>query len=77
MTTDGGETSSVTVFIIPPRDVILKVGHQSLRGVEFICELEVPVMSMIALSGFIVVSENARSVDNIGQPILVLMYRTR
>ena len=72
----GAHTSSVTVFIIPPRYVALKVGDQLLgrgEGVTAFLAAEVP---MIAFTCFVVEPQNALAVYDVSEPILEGMIRS-
>ncbi|SBT08052.1 hypothetical protein PROAA_2540004 [Candidatus Propionivibrio aalborgensis] len=70
MDSPGGRTSSVTVFIVPPRNITLEVIDQLLRSSEAIHAFLPFEMLVIALSPFVVVTKNAHAIDNVGQPVL-------
>jgi hypothetical protein len=61
--------------MVPPRNVVLKVSNQFIRRCEHISALfpvEVPVISF---SNLVIVAQNAFSMHDIRQPVLVIMLR--
>ena len=76
MPSPGARTSSVTVFIVPPRYVALKIGDQLLgrgEGVVTFLATEVP---MITFACLIVEPQNALAIYNIGEPVLEPVIRS-
>ena len=65
----GARTSSVTVFMLPPRDCGFEVCEQSLGGGEPICTLTCAVVPVIALSRLVVKAEHARAIHDERQSI--------
>ncbi len=58
-----------TVFISPPRNVPLEIGHQLLDALEAIGPLRTAGMPMIAFSGLVVVAQNAFAIHDEGEPV--------
>jgi hypothetical protein len=66
----------VTVFIIPPRNVALKVGDQLFRRGEGVVTFLAAEVPMIAFACLIVESQNALTVYHIGEPVLEPVIRS-
>jgi len=66
----------VTIFIVPPRYVALKIGDQLLRrgeGVVAFLAAEVPI---IAFACLVVEPQNALAIYNVGEPALKRVARS-
>ena len=68
-------TSRVTVFTVPPRNVTLEVREQCFWSSEGVPVLLPAVVTVISLSCFVVVSDDAKSIDDIGQSVFVFVLR--
>ena len=68
-------TSKVTVFMVPPRDVILEVSDQLLRCREHVGAFLSTEMPVIALPDFVVVAQNAFSTYDVRQSVLEPVQR--
>ncbi len=71
MASDGGRTSRVTVFTVPPRNV----GTKGRNQLVWICEGEVALLAfvvpVIAFARFVVVAQDALAMDDIGKAMPV------
>ena len=70
-------TSSMTVFMLPPRYVVFEIGNELSWVKEFIVILLHAKMSMVALSGFVVVPNHALVVFNVSEAIFEPVFRGR
>src|SRR3989442_9178652 len=71
----GSRTSRVTVFMVPPRNIALKVSDElvwRLEGIGAFLPIDVPV---IALADLVVIAHDADAVHDVRQPILVPVRR--
>lgn len=76
MESAGARTSRVTVFIVPPRYVSLKICDQLIRcgeAVDACFAAEVPV---VAFANLIVVAKNAHTMHHMRQSVIVTVSRT-
>ena len=76
MPSPGARTSSVTVFIVPPRNIALKIGDQLLgrgEGAVAFLTTEVP---MIAFACLVVEPQNALALYDVREPILERVIRS-
>jgi hypothetical protein len=76
MPSPGARTSSVTVFIVPPRNVALKVGDQLLGRGEGIVPFLAAEMPMIAFACLIVEPQNALAIYDVRKPVLEPVIRS-
>ncbi|HJS65986.1 MAG TPA: hypothetical protein VJ760_01470 [Nitrospiraceae bacterium] len=76
MPSPGERTSSVTVFIVPPRYVALKIGDQLLGRGEGIVTFLTAKVPMIAFACLIVEPQNALTVYNVSEPVLEPVIRS-
>jgi hypothetical protein len=65
--------SSVTVFIVPPLNVVLEIGNQFLWSREGVGAFNLTNVPMIAFPKLVVVTENAFATNDVGEPILEAM----
>ena len=70
-------TSSTTVFMIPPRNVLAEVAHQSIRRRETVACCQSTDVPVITFASLVVVSHHALSADHVGKPVLEPMRRGR
>lgn len=77
MLSSGGRTSSVTVFIVPPRNLALKIGDQLLRGGEGVVAFLIANVPMIAFARLIVEAQNALAIYYICEPVFEVVPRPR
>lgn len=76
MESAGVRTSRITVFMVPPRNIILEVSYQPIRCRENIGTFLPSIMSVIAFPRLVVVTQDACSSHNVSQPIFVRVRRT-
>jgi hypothetical protein len=67
----------VTVFIIPPRNVALEIGEQLLGNGKSVLAFGAAEVPMIAFACFVIEPKDALAVDDIGQPVLESVSRSR
>jgi hypothetical protein len=65
----------MTVFIVPPRDVVLEIGYELLRRGERILVLCAAFVTMVAFADLVIVSKHAYAAYHIRQPVLVAVIR--
>lgn len=65
----GVRTSRVTVFIVPPLDIMLEINDQLFRCREHIGTFFSIKMPMVALSNFIVVAQNTFATYDVRKPV--------
>jgi hypothetical protein len=66
----------VTVFIVPPRNVALKIGDQLLGSGERVAAFLAAEIPMIALACLIVEPQNAFAIYDVGKPVLERVIRS-
>jgi len=69
----GDRTSSVTVFMVPPRNITLEIGKQFVWRLECVSGFLSAKVPMITLASLVVVAKNAFSRYHVRKPILELM----
>ena len=69
----GVRTSRVTVFMVPPLDIILKISDQLFRCCKYISTFSSIKMPMITLPNLIIVAQNAFATHDIHKPVLELV----
>jgi hypothetical protein len=67
----------MTVFMVPPLDIGLKVSHESIRCREGIVGFLASVMAMIALAALVVIPDHALTGNDVGQSVLERVTRRR
>ena len=67
----------MTVFVVPPRNVALKVGDQLLRRGESVVAFLAAEVPMIAFACLIVEPQNALAVYDVREPVLERVIRSR
>jgi hypothetical protein len=72
----GDRTSSVTVFIVPPRNVALKICDQLLGSGESVATFLASKMPMIAFARLVVEPQNAFAIYDVGEPVLERVIRS-
>src|SRR5207249_3261381 len=77
MASDGGRTSRVTVFTVPPRNVGLEGRNQFVRVCEGVVAFLASVVPMVALARVVVVPKNALAANYVSMAILESVVRTR
>ena len=70
-------TSRITVFMVPPRNVKLKVGHQLVRRRKHVRVLISTKMAMVTFACLVVVAHDACPAHHIRQPVLECVQRAR
>ena len=65
----------MTVFIVPPRYVFLKIDHQPVGRGESLRVLGSAKMAVITFSDFVVVTHHADDPDNVSQPVFEFVRR--
>jgi hypothetical protein len=63
------------VFIIPPQNVRVEVGHQLVWRRESIKRLHTIEMTVIAFTAFVIISQHTFAVDYVSETIFVRMLR--
>jgi hypothetical protein len=76
MPSPDARTSSVTVFIVPPPNIALKIGDQLLGSGESVVAFLAAEMPMLAFAGLIVEPQNTLAVCGIRKPILECVSRS-
>lgn len=72
----GERTSRITVFIVPPRNVCLKIGDELVWRCELVPALNITVVPMVAFANLVVVAQNTNVIYDVGQSILEGVMRT-
>jgi hypothetical protein len=65
----------MTVFTIPPLYIALKIADQFVWRLKSAGAFLTGKMPMIALAGFVVITQDALAIDHIRQPILEQVIR--
>jgi hypothetical protein len=66
----------VTVFIVPPRNIALKVGDQLLRRGEGVVAFLATKVPMIAFACLVVEPQDTFAIYDIGEPVLEHVIRS-
>jgi len=62
--------------MVPPLDISLEIGDQPFRCREPVDTLFSKKMPMIALSGLIIIAQNAFATDDICEPVIEIVKRS-
>ena len=69
----GARTSSMTVFIIPPRNLALEVSDKLVYVFEWIAAFLCGKVPVIPFAGLVIETNNAHTIHHICKPVLELM----
>ncbi|MBX2999224.1 MAG: hypothetical protein KF893_11990 [Caldilineaceae bacterium] len=72
----GAATSSVTILIVPPHNILLEVSDQRLYALKCVVAFSILEMAVIALARFIIIPDDTDLIDYIGQPVFETMSRS-
>jgi hypothetical protein len=59
----------MTVFIIPPPDIVLEVRDQRFHRRERVCGLVAIIVAMVPFAGLVIVAQNADAALDIGESV--------
>ena len=75
MESSGELTSRMTVFMVPPCYVFLKINHQLFRRYKLVVAFNRAEMSMVTFANLVVVTNDAYRVNHVGKSVLEVMVR--